>query len=246
MPEHAEPLFIGCRKGAETHQRRGDRKTGELGELAQELTCRRTGIDHAAAGVEQRTLRGRHHVDGLFDLVEIAFDLGPIAAVLEFLRLRISALGELDVLRDIDHDRPRPSACGDVKSLVERARQIGDGFDQIIIFGARPGDADGVAFLERIIADQMRRHLPGDDDERNRVAERIGQAGDGVGRTGPRGDENGTDLAGRARITLGGVHGALLVPHQDVIHLILLEQRVVDRQHRTAGIAENVFHALIG
>jgi len=42
------------------------------------------------------------------------------------------------------------------------------------------------------------------------------------------------------------VHGALLVPHQDVLDLRLLEQRVVDRQHGSAGIAEDVFDPLIG
>jgi hypothetical protein len=42
------------------------------------------------------------------------------------------------------------------------------------------------------------------------------------------------------------MHGALFVPHQDVLHFVLLEQRVVDRQHRAAGIAKNVLDALIG
>ena len=83
--------------------------------------------------------------------------------------LGIGALGELDVLRDIDHDRARPAAGGDVERLVQHARQIGDGLDQIIVFGARPGDADGVAFLEGVVADEMRRHLPGDDDQRDRI-----------------------------------------------------------------------------
>jgi hypothetical protein len=32
------------------------------------------------------------------------------------------------------------------------------------VLGARPRDADGVAFLKRIIADQVRRHLTGDAD----------------------------------------------------------------------------------
>ena len=35
--EHAEPLRIGGRKGAEAHQRRGDREAGELDQLAQQL-----------------------------------------------------------------------------------------------------------------------------------------------------------------------------------------------------------------
>ena len=37
-----------------------------------------------------------------------------------------------------------------------------------------------------------------------------------------------------------------LLAHQDVLHLILLEQLVVDRQYGAAGIAENVLDALIG
>ena len=208
--------------------------------------ARAAGIDHAAAGIEQRPLGGRHHLDRLLDLVGIALELRPIALVLEFLRLAVGALGELDVLRDIDHDRARPAAGGDMKRLVQRARQIGDGFHQIIVFGARPGDADGVAFLERVVADEMGRHLPGDDDERDGIAQRVGQAGDRVGRARPGGDQHAADLAGRARIALGGMHRALLVPHQDVAHLVLLEQRIIDRQHRAAGIAENVLDALIG
>ena len=63
---------------------------------------------------------------------------------------------------------------------------------------------------------------------------------------GPGGHEHAADLAGRARIAFRRVHRALLVPHQDVLDLLLLEQRVVDRQHRAAGIAEQVLDALIG
>ncbi len=39
------------------------------------------------------------------------------------------------------------------------------------------------------------------------------------------------------------MHGALLVAHQHVLHLVLLEQLVVDEQDRAAGIAEYVFDA---
>ncbi len=129
---------------------------------------------------------------------------------------------------------------------MQHARQFLDALDQIIVFGARPRDADGVAFLEGVVADQMRRHLPGEDDDRDRVAQRVGEAGDGIGGARSRGDEDGADLAGRARIAFGGVHRALLVPHQDVLHLVLLKQGVVDRQHRAAGIAEQVLDTLIG
>jgi hypothetical protein len=245
-PEHAQPLPVGGRKSAEPHQRRGDGKTGELDQFAQQIARRAAGIDHAAAGVEQRALGGRHHVDGLLDLVEVALELRPIAAMREFLGPGIGALGELDVLRDIDHDRARPAAGGDVERLVQRARQIGDGLDQIIVFGAWPGNADGVALLKGVVADEVRRHLPGDDDQRDRIAQGVGQAGDRIGGARAGSDQHGADLAGRARIALGRMHGALFVPHQDVLHFVLLKQRVVDRQHRAAGIAKNVLDALIG
>ena len=51
--------------------------------------------------------------------------------------------------------------------LSAHAGEIADAFDQIIVLGARSRDANGVAFLESVIADEMGRHLPGDYDERN-------------------------------------------------------------------------------
>jgi hypothetical protein len=41
------------------------------------------------------------------------------------------------------------------------------------------------------------------------------------------------------------VHGALLVADEDVLDLVLMEERVVDRQHGPARIAEHVFDALV-
>ena len=108
--EHAHPLRVGGGISAEPHQRRGDRIAGELDQFAQQVARRLAGIDHAAAGVEQRPLGVRHQFDRLLDLIHVALELGLVAGVCEILRLGIDALGELDVLRDIDHDRPRPSA----------------------------------------------------------------------------------------------------------------------------------------
>ena len=42
------------------------------------------------------------------------------------------------------------------------------------------------------------------------------------------------------------MHRALLVAHQNVTYLVLREDRVVDRQHRAARIAEHMFDILIG
>ncbi len=53
-------------------------------------------------------------------------------------------------------------------------------------------------------------------------------------------------MASTARIAFGGVDRALLVAHEDVLHLLLMEDGVVDRQHGSAGIAEDVLHPLVG
>ncbi len=67
---------------------------------------------------------------------------------------------------------------------------------QPIVLGAGPGDADRVAFLERVGADEMCRNLACDADQRDRIHQRVGEAGDGVGRAGAGGHENDADLAG--------------------------------------------------
>ncbi len=91
----------------------------------------------------------------------------------------------------------------------------------------------------------MGRNLAGDDHQRNRIHQRVGQAGHRIGRARPRGHQHATHLAGRARVAFGRVHRALLVAHQDVPQLVLLEQRVIDRQHRAARISEYVLDPLV-
>ena len=128
---------------------------------------------------------------------------------------------------------------------MQDARQVLDAAHEIIVLGAVAGDAGRVAFLERVRADEMGRHLAGDADERNRIHQGVGEAGDRVGRAGAGGDEQDADLAGRAGEALGGVRRALFVAHENVPDLVLVEDRVVDRQHRAAGIAEDDLDALI-
>jgi hypothetical protein len=132
-----------------------------------------------------------------------------------------------------------------IERLVQNARQIVHVLHEIIVLGAGPRDADRVAFLECVIADQMRRHLARDDDDRDGVHERVGEPGDGVRRARSRGDEHRADLARRARIAFCRVHGALLVADENVLELVLLKQSVIDRQHRAARVAENMLDTLI-
>ena len=113
------------------------------------------------------------------------------------------------------------------------------------MLGAGARDSDGVAFLECIIADQMGRDLPGDHHQWDGIHQGVGQAGHSIGRARAGGHQNDARLAGRARIAFGGMDRALLVPHEHMDQLIVLEQRIIDGQHRAAGIAENVAYALV-
>jgi hypothetical protein len=52
---------------------------------------------------------------------------------------------------------------------------------------------------------------------------------------GPGGHEHHADLAGGAGIALAACTAACSWRTEDVAHLLLVEQRVVDREHRAAG-----------
>ncbi len=183
--EHAEPFLARGRKRAQPHQRGGDRKAGEAHQLAQQLARLGAGIDHAAAGVEHRLPGLAHDLDGLGDGRRIALDPRLIGLVLDVLGAGVGAGGELDVLGNVDHDGTRPARAGDIEGLVQHAREIVDVLDQPVVLGAGPRDADRVAFLERVVADQVRRHLAGDADDRNGIHQGVGEAGDRIGGAGP-------------------------------------------------------------
>ena len=68
---------------------------------------------------------------------------------------------------------------------MQHAGQFADVLDEVIVLCAGPRDAGRVGFLESVIADQVRRDLAGQADDRHRVHQRVGQAGDRIGRAGP-------------------------------------------------------------
>ena len=132
-----------------------------------------------------------------------------------------------------------------MEGLVHHAGQLVHVLHEVVVLAAWPRDPGGVGLLERIVADQVRRHLPGEADDRDRIHQRVGETGHGVGGARPGGHEHDPDLAGRACIAFGGMDGAALLPDQDVTQRVLLEQRVVDRQDGATGIAEDEFYALV-
>ena len=111
--------------------------------------------------------------------------------------------------------------------------------DQEAVLGDRHGDAADVGLLEGVGADGGAADLAGDGDDRHRVHVRVGDRGDQVGRAGTGGRHADADLAGHHRVALGRVAGALLVPDEDVAHLLGVVERVVRGQDRPARDAED-------
>src|ERR1700741_3155707 len=71
------------------------------------------------------------------------------------------------------------------------------------------------------------------------------KASEPISEVGTGGHQHHTGLAGRTRIAFRRVAGALLVPDQNVLDLVLLEDLVIDRKHRAARIAEDVLDAVV-
>ena len=244
-PQHPQPLLVGGRIRAQPHQRGGDGKAGHAHQFAQQHRGIGAGIDDAAAGVKHRLFRLGHQVNGMFNGVQIALDLRLIGLVMHIFRPRIGAGGKLHVLGNINQHRARAAGARHIKGLMQYARQIGNRADQIIMLGAGTGDAGGVTFLKGIRADEVGWHLSGDAHQRNRIHQSIGERGDSIGGTGAGGDEQNTHLAGGTGIAFCRMAGTLLMTHQHMLDVILLENRIINRQNRAAGIAENRIDALI-
>ncbi len=165
--EHAEPLRIVGGEGAEPHQRRGDRCAGERHELAQGGARVGAGVDHAAAGVEDRPLGRGDHRDRRRDRVGVGLDLRAIAVMLDLFGHAVGAGRDLNILGNVDHHRAGAAVRRDMERLVQdRAEAVGV-HHEIIMLGAVARDADGIAFLEGVGADQRRRDLPGQHDHRD-------------------------------------------------------------------------------
>ena len=243
--QHAEELRVAGREGAQPHQRVGAGKSGGADEAGERRGGGRPGVDHATAGIDHRAFRRFQHRHGAADQGAVRLGLRAVGAVRGFRRRGVRGAADQDVLGQVDHHRPGPAAARHVERLMHHAGEVARALDQVIVLGGRAGDAGGVGFLEGVVADQMGGHLAGQADHRDAVHQRVGQAGDGVGGARPAGHQHHADAAGAAGIALGGMHGGLLVPHQDVADRVLVEQRVVDRQHRPARIAENDLDPLV-
>ena len=169
--QHAQPLRVRRRKGAQPHQRARHREAVGGGELGQLRRC--FGVDHAAAGVDHRALRSRQRLCRLADLLLVALHARLIAGQAQVGDRLVVDLRSRQVLRDVDENRPRAARAGDVEGLVDRPRNLLRARDHERVLDHRHRDADRVGLLEAVGAEQFGAHLAGDEDDRHRVHHRV-------------------------------------------------------------------------
>ena len=106
------------------------------------------------------------------------------------------------------------------------------------MFRARPRDPDRIRLLEGVVANHECRNLSGKQDDRDRIHQCVGQAGDGVRRARAGRDQDHARAPGGAGVAFGRVDCALFVAHEDVPDPVLLKDLVIDWKHRPARVAK--------
>ena len=131
-----------------------------------------------------------------------------------------------------------------VKRALDDARQVADVVDAIDALAERAEDLElirvlvQVHFLVRMAAVVIARNVAGDHHHRNRIERGIGDAGRRIGEAGTEVRHQHADLAGRARVAIGGVRGDLFVTRRDEADLALAE-RIEEPDHRVAAQPED-------
>ena len=245
-PQHAKPVLAGCRVCAQPHQSGRDRKTRFGHQRPQSPACFRSCIYHAAARIENRSLGSQHEINGLLNRIRICRESRMIRAMTHTILALIGPFRELHVLRNVDNHRPGTTGRRHIKGFVDYPGQIVHVAHEIVVLGTTAGDTDRVAFLKRIGANEMARHLSGDDHHGNGIHHGVRNWCDGVCRSGPGRHEHDTRLAGGPRIALGGMTGTLLMANQNVANLLLPIKRIIDRQNGPTRITEEHLYALLG
>ena len=233
-------------QGADPEQGPRDRRVDLLGECLQLRLG--AGVEHTVAGQDHRPLGGGKLRGGELELLVVALHRRPEAGQArdDLVLGRVDGLGRLlqGVLGDVDVDGAGPAAAGDVERLGDHPRQLVGVADQVVVLGHRQRDAVDVDLLERVLADERRGHVAGDRDHRDGVEHRRADAGDEVGRAGAGCAHAHADLAGGARVAVGGVGAALLVADEDVAQLGVVAEDVVQGQDHAARVAEHDVDAL--
>ena len=152
--------------------------------------------------------------------------------------------GGADVAGDIDEYGARATGLRQIERVAERAGQLFGILQQVTVLDDGHRDAHDVRFLKGIRADDGLRHLAGDDNERDAVHVRRGDAGHRIRGARAGRDNDDTGLAGSARIAIRLMRCALFVTGEHMVNLLRIVQGIVDLDGLSSGITEHGVHTL--
>jgi hypothetical protein len=233
--EHADELLVSRRIPSQTHQGIGDGETKQPREQCHVL--RGVAQHHATAGIDHRPLGLQQHLRGFANLPAMSLGHRVIRAHGDLRRIIKSAALLCNVLGYIDHDRARSSGRRDIESLLDRDGKVAYILDQKMCFthgrGCRPYRTP-----ETRPARWPALAPPGENHHGDGVHVGGGDAGHRVGDAWAAGYQRHADPSGGTGIAVGRMDRALLVPYQDVLKFVLLEDFVVDIEYCAPGIAK--------
>ena len=162
-------------------------------------------------------------------------------------RLRIIRASEFahHVLRQVDQHRPRTPRPGDIECLLDDPPQILSVSHSHPVFCNASGNAHDIHFLERVVPDQVLRHLPGKAYKRDAVIIRRGKPCDQVGRSRAACDKADPHLPRGPRIRVRFMDQRLLMARQDDADIILLIQLIADINGARPRVAEDRVHSFL-
>ncbi len=210
---------------------------GERGELRG-----RPARQHAAAGVEHRSSRGRERIDDPRRRRRIEARLHDLwRNLVEGVDRQIR---REQIHRHVNEHRAGAAALRQVKRPLHDPRQILDAIDAVHTLAERPEDLElirilmEVDLLVRMTAVEIRGNVAGNHDHRDRVERGIGDAGRGIGQPRAEMGEDDAGLARGAGVAVGGVRRNLFVARRDELDSALA-QRVEEADDGVAAQPED-------
>lgn len=243
--QHSQGLFFSLVVSTETVQSGGDGDLGLVGQLAQENGAL-LRVHDTVANVKNGLLGLVDEVSGALDGLVLELRDGSSGQRLDGLRGNsgvcgnsIAENGRGNVLGKIDKDRARAARAGNLKGLIDAARQLGNVLDHDVPLGAGTGDADNVSLLESVGTNGSSGNLTGEDNHGDTVGKGVLHGGDDVGGTRTRGNNDDTGLAGGLCVALGHVAGTLLVSRHDELEVRRVVDAIENGENGTARVTEN-------
>ncbi len=174
-------------------------------------------LQNAVSGKNERPRGARNQFQRLVEILPGCIEHGMGTVRLCRRRCEIEVRARLlRVLGDIHQNWTWPSRIGYAEGLPQRRRDVLRAGDEVVVFRNRQRHTGNVHFLKGVGAEQLGRNLSRDADQRNGVEHRSGDTGHHIGGARTGGGQRNARAAGGARIAVGHVDSALLVPCQDV------------------------------